>query len=243
MPREASFAGERSAMRDTLNRPLAHRVVVGQARLFAVVAAILVLSAWSFSYWQGWAFLINLATCTAALTAYCAYRDPALLERRMRAGPTAERDPAQKIIQTVNAAAVTGLVIVPGLDHRWGWSHVPVALVVAGHLMMVGGFLGWLLVFRENSFAASTIEVAAGQRVIDTGPYALVRHPMYSVSLPLFVGVPLALGSYWALLLSLVVMAGIVARLLYEERYLDANLPGYTAYRLRVRWRLAPGIW
>jgi len=222
---------------------LARRVLVGEARLFAIMAAILVLSAWSFSYWEGWAFLINFAICTAALTAYCAYRDPALLERRMRAGPTAEREPAQKVIQTVNAVAVTGLVVVPGLDHRWGWSHVPIALNVAGHLMMVASFFGWLLVFRENSFAASTVEVAAGQHVIGTGPYAVLRHPMYSFSLPLFVGVPLALGSYWALLLSLVLMAGIVARLLHEERYLDAHLPGYTAYRSRVRWRLIPGVW
>src|SRR5262249_33937285 len=142
-----------------------------------------------------------------------------------------------------NAVAVTGLVVVPGLDHRWSWSHVPVALVIAGHLMMIASFLGWLLVFRENSFAASTIEVVAGQHVIDTRPYAIVRHPMYSFSLPLFVGIPLALGSYWALLLSLVVMAGIVARLLHEEGYLDAHLAGYIAYRSRVRWRLIPGIW
>src|SRR5262249_35203013 len=192
---------------ETATKPatsLARRVVIGETRLFAIMAAILVLSAWSFSYWEGWAFLINFAICTPALTAYCAYRDRALLERRMRAGPPAEREPAQKLVQTVNAVAVTGVVGVPGLDHRWSWSRVPLALVIAGHLMMIASFLGWLLVFRENSFAASTIEVVAGQHVIDTGPYAIVRHPMYSFSLPLFVGIPLALGSYWALLLSLV---------------------------------------
>jgi protein-S-isoprenylcysteine O-methyltransferase Ste14 len=207
------------------------------------MAAILVLSAWSFSYWEGWAFLVNFAAGVAALTVYCAYRDPALLERRMRAGPTAEREPAQKLIQAINGLASAALLVVPGLDHRWGWSSPPISAIVAGHLMVVACFVGWLAVFRENSFAASIVEVAAGQRVVNTGPYAVVRHPMYSASLLLYAGAPLALGSYWALTLTLVVTAGIVVRLLHEERYLDANLPGYPAYRQRVRWRLVPGLW
>lgn len=222
---------------------LGRRVFVGEIQFLGVMSAILVLSAWSFLYWAGWAFVINFAVCMFALTTYLAYRDPALLERRMRAGPAAEREPAQKLIQTFNASGSVALLILPGLDNRFAWSHVPMVGMAAGHLMIVACFAVWFYVFRENPFASSIVEIGVNQRVIDSGPYAIVRHPMYSAALPLFVGTALALGSFWGLLPALLLSAGLVARLLHEERYLISNLPGYDLYRSRVRWRLVPGVW
>src|SRR5262249_5637520 len=135
------------------------------------------------------------------------------------------------------------LLVVSVLDWRFGWSAVAWPVVLAGNLLVAAGYVIVFAVLRENSFAATTIEITAGQRVISTGPYALVRHPMYFGALPMFVGIPLALGSWWGLALVVPLTAGLVARLLDEEAYLVRNLPGYADYRNRVRWRLVPGIW
>lgn len=222
---------------------LLRRVVAGEAQLFVAMAAILVLASWSLSYWQGWAFLLEFTLGMGVVTAYCLVYDPALLERRMRAGPAAEPEPAQKVIQTLNVTGTAGLLVVPGIDHHFGWSSVPLSVQVAGHLMTIACFAGWLVVFRENTFASSIVEVVKDQHVVDTGVYSFVRHPMYTASLLLFFGAPLALGSYWTLLLSLVLLGGIVARLLHEERFLAAHLPGYADYLQRSRWRLVPKVW
>ena len=133
---------------------------------------------------------------TLALTLYFVKHDPALAERRLRAGPTAEREPAQKRIQLVASIVICGLFLVSALDYRFGWSVVPDSAVIAGHVLVAAGYLIMFMVFRENSFAASTVEVSAGQKVVSTGPYALVRHPMYAGAAVMFIGVPLALGSW-----------------------------------------------
>lgn len=218
-------------------------IVRGLAGMLAVMALVLALAAWSLSWWQAWAFLATFGGCSVLLVIDLARRDPALLRRRMRSGPAAEKESSQKLIQAINGAGFLGLLIVPGLDHRFGWSSVPLEAVIAGHVLIVACYLGWAMVFRDNTFAFSTIEVEAGQRVVDTGTYAFVRHPMYATGLPLFVGIPLALGSYWGLIVSAVLLAGIVARLLHEERFLAARLPGYADYMRRVRFRLVPGVW
>jgi protein-S-isoprenylcysteine O-methyltransferase Ste14 len=134
-------------------------------------------------------------------------------------------------------------LIVSVLDHRYGWSRVPSSVAVAGDVLVVLGFAAIFVVFRENSFAASIIDVTEGQPVIDTGPYALVRHPMYAGALPMFAGSPLALGSYWGLLPAALLVGGMVWRLLDEERYLAESLPGYPAYMRKIRFRLVPGVW
>jgi protein-S-isoprenylcysteine O-methyltransferase Ste14 len=222
---------------------LAWRAFVGGARFFVAMAAVLVLAAWSFAYWNGWAFLANFAVCTGVFSWYFVRRDPALVERRMQAGPGAEREPRQKAIQAFTSVMFLALLVVPGLDFRFHWSAVPLGLVVAGHALFDAGFAGIFLVIRVNSFASGIIETMPGQRVIDSGPYALVRHPMYAAALLLFVGAPLALGSYWALLIVVPMTGGLVARLLDEERYLVERLVGYSEYRRRVKARLVPGVW
>lgn len=207
------------------------------------MAAVIFISAWSVEYWQAWLFLTIFAVALLAITIYLMKQDPELLERRMRAGPVAEHERGQKVIQSLASLAFIAMLVIPGIDHRLRWSDVPFWVVFAGDALVALGFLVVFFVFRENTFASATIEVDAGQRTVSTGPYALVRHPMYAGALVLLAGVPLALGSWWGLLAIAPMKLLIVLRLLAEERFLAKNLPGYADYRSRVRYRLAPFVW
>jgi protein-S-isoprenylcysteine O-methyltransferase Ste14 len=178
-----------------------------------------------------------------AITLYFLEHDPHLIEGRLAAGPRAEQETTQKIIQAIAAVLFSAVLIVPGLDYRFHWSQVPAALVVVGDFLLVLSLAMIFFVFRENSYAAGTIKVEAEQRVISTGPYRLVRHPMYSAALVLFLATPLALGSVWGLIMTIPLVAALIARLMDEEHYLVAHLPGYNAYRRQVRYRLVPLVW
>jgi protein-S-isoprenylcysteine O-methyltransferase Ste14 len=219
------------------------RTTLAIIKTFFVMAAVLVLTSWSFTYWQGWAFLATLFLAMIIVTIDVARHDPSLLERRQRAGAAAEKQPAQKVIQAINSVLITGLLVVPGLDHHFGWSDMPWPIVSAGHLLIIAGFAVMLVMLRQNTFGSSIVEVTPDQHVIDTGLYSVVRHPMYSGALLLFLGIPIALGSYWALLLYPLIVGGLVARLLHEERYLAVHLDGYPDYLKTVTWRLIPGLW
>jgi protein-S-isoprenylcysteine O-methyltransferase Ste14 len=222
---------------------LGRRATEGTLLFIVALWLLIFLPAGSLAYWQGWLFWAHFSIWSAAGAWYFVKHDPALVQRRLRAGPGAEREPAQKRIQLFLTIVMCALFVVSALDHRFGWSGVPRAIVIAGNLLVAVGYRFVFLVLRENSFAASTIEVAPDQKVISTGPYALVRHPMYSGALLMFAGVPLALGSWWGLVPFILLVPGIVARLEEEEAYLVRNLPGYEAYRNTVRWRLLPGVW
>jgi protein-S-isoprenylcysteine O-methyltransferase Ste14 len=212
--------------------------------IFMLFTAFLIFApAWTLSYWQAWLFLAVFTLCTAATTLYFLKYDPDLVKRRMHAGPTAEREPSQKRIQLFASLALCAIFVVSALDHRFGWSSVPVAIVVLGNLAVIAGFVMIFFVFRENAFASSTVEINAGQRVISTGPYALVRHPMYAAAVVMFAGIPPALGSWWGLLTVIPLLATLILRLTDEERFLVHNLAGYEAYRRSVPHRLVPGIW
>jgi protein-S-isoprenylcysteine O-methyltransferase Ste14 len=208
-----------------------------------ILAALLFVPAWTLKYWQGWAFLAAFTIPSALIGVYLAIYDPKLLERRMRAGPRAEKEPRQKIIVFFVMLGFITLLVFPALDHRFGWSPVSARVSLLGDLLIVLGFVLFFFALRVNSYGASTIQVVEGQRVISTGPYAIVRHPMYAGVLPLLVGIPLSLGSWWGLLLIIPFIGILVWRLLEEERFLHKNLPGYTAYTSRVRYRLVPYIW
>jgi protein-S-isoprenylcysteine O-methyltransferase Ste14 len=161
----------------------------------------------------------------------------------MRGGPTAEKRPAQQVIMLGASLGFIAVLGVAAFDHRFRWSVVPLGGVLAGDALVAIGFYLIFLVYRENTFTSATIEVSENQRVISTGPYAIVRHPMYaSASLYLF-GTPLALGSYWALLPIVAMMPFLIWRLLDEERFLSRKLPGYTEYQKRVAHRLVPFVW
>jgi protein-S-isoprenylcysteine O-methyltransferase Ste14 len=208
-----------------------------------VLGVIVFLPAGTLAYWQGWAFIVVFTVSTNLIGLYLARNDPALLERRMKVGPAAETRPLQKAIIAIAFAGAIALVIISALDHRVGWSHAPAWIAVLGNVLVALGLMIDLVVFRANSYGASTIEKMAGQHVITTGPYALVRHPMYVGVLILVIGTPLALGSYWGLLFLLLNVPILVLRILDEERMLASDLDGYTTYMRTVRYRLVPGLW
>jgi protein-S-isoprenylcysteine O-methyltransferase Ste14 len=222
---------------------LAGRAVLGLAQLIGVMGVFLFTPAWTFGYWEAWVYLFVFGASSALITAYLWKKDPQLLQRRINAGPGAEREKNQKLIQLVASVAYICGLVVPSLDHRFSWSAVPLALVVVGDALTVLGFLMVLLVFKENTFTAATIEVAPGQRVISTGPYARIRHPMYSGALVILLGTPLALASWWALVIFILMLVVIAWRALDEERFLSRNLPGYAEYCRMVRYRLVPFVW
>jgi len=216
---------------------------------FALVALslarglLLFILAGTFHYWQGWVCLSILIGASTLITIYLMKHDPSLLERRMRGGPAEEKRTAQKVIMLFASCGFIALLVVPALDHRWAWSNVPLGWIVIGDVLMAMGFYFTFLVYKENSFSSATIEVAENQRVISTGPYAIIRHPMYASALLYVLGMPIALGSYWGLLAAASMIPFLVLRLLDEERFLASNLPGYSEYQQRVRHRLVPFIW
>jgi protein-S-isoprenylcysteine O-methyltransferase Ste14 len=218
--------------------------VAAQILLFPIfMGALLFIPAGTLDYWEAWVFAGVFFVCSAAIGIWLLIKDPKLLERRMNVGPTAEKEPAQKIIAMFTLLAFAGSGVLPALDHRFGWSNVPIFFVILGNILIALSYLAFYFVLRENTYAASTIQVEENQRVISTGPYALVRHPMYTGALILMLGIPLALGSWWGLLLLIPGLAVIIWRLLDEERFLSVNLAGYTEYKNKVRYRLVPFVW
>ena len=208
-----------------------------------VMMACLFLPAGALNYWQAWVFFVVFEISSQAMGIYLALYDPKLLERRMSFGPTAEKETSQRIIMVLVIIGFIVMLVVPAFDHRFGWSPVPPYVSVAGDVLIALSFLFFFFVLKENSYAASTIQIAEGQTVVSTGPYAQVRHPMYAGAIVMLIGMPLALGSWWGLFLLIPFTSVLVWRLLDEEKFLHKNLPGYTEYTERVRCRLVPHIW
>lgn len=219
------------------------RAFAGFMFLFAVTAGVFFGLAGTLHDGRAGLMLAVFFGCAGVITVWLWFRDKALLERRVKAGPGSEADPMQNVVQGLAGLVFLTTFAVPGLDRRFGWSHAPLACSLAGDGMIAAGFLIVFLTFRENTFTAGTIEIAEGQHVIDSGPYAAVRHPMYSGALIMIAGIPLALGSWWALIPAALLAPVIVWRLMREEEFLVANLAGYGDYRGRVRYRLAPMLW
>lgn len=219
------------------------KTVLGFLFLMVVLALALFLSAGTLAYWRAYVYLATFALCTILITLYLIKNDLELLAGRVQAGPIAETQRSQQIIQSLASLFFIALFIVPGLDDRFGWSQVPAWLSLAADALVVLGFFIVFLVFRENQYTRATIEVSAGQQVIATGPYRLVRHPMYAGAGLLLLATPLALGSWVAVPFVLPILFVVVVRLIDEEKYLRANLPGYEAYCQEVRYRLIPRVW
>jgi protein-S-isoprenylcysteine O-methyltransferase Ste14 len=219
------------------------RTIAGFGFLMLVLALAIFLPAGSLGFWQAWVYLAVFAGCTILITAYLIKNDRELLAGRVQAGPVAETQRTQQVIQSLASLFFVGLFIVPGLDFRFGWSDVPPVLSLISDGLVALGFYVVFLVFRENSYTRATIEVSAGQKVITTGPYAVVRHPMYAGAMFIIIFTPLALGSWLGVPFSIPLILVIVARLLDEERFLKANLSGYEEYYQKVRHRLVPFFW
>ena len=213
------------------------------ARFLITFALILFLAARTLAYWQGWLFFAVFSVSVIAITSGLARNDPQLLERRLNAGPGAEKSPKQKIIQLLALVAFIAILIFPPIDHRHGWSTVPPFVSIIGDVLVALGFLIIYFVFKANTYASAVIETSADQKIITTGPYAFVRHPMYSGALVMLLGVPVALASYWGLLTIIPLALVIVWRLLDEEKFLLANLAGYSEYQTQVPHHLLPYIW
>src|SRR5436305_1471506 len=222
---------------------LTKRALLGLAKFQLLLALVIFLPVWSLRYWQGWLYWVIFGLACLALGLYFARHDPALVARRMQAGPKAEKEPRQKLILTCASVTLVAVYVVSGLDHRFRWSSVPSMLVLIADLLVILGAYGFYVTFRENSYAASTVTVETGQPVISSGPYAAVRHPMYTAAIILYVATPLALASWWGLAPAALLVATIVWRLTGEEAYLAHNLAGYADYRQRVCARLVPGVW
>jgi protein-S-isoprenylcysteine O-methyltransferase Ste14 len=219
------------------------KAVLGLAQLVITLGLVLFVPAWTLDFPLAWIYLAVFALSAALITAYLSSHDPALLGRRIRAGPRAESSPLQQVLQTAATLSFVGIFIVASLDHRFSWSRVPLEIALAGDVAVALGFLIVFRVFRENTYTAATIEVVAGQSVVSSGPYAIVRHPMYAGALILLAGTPLALGSWWGLVLLIPMTLVIIWRLLDEEAFLETNLPNYTHYRQNIRYRLFPFVW
>ncbi len=222
---------------------LAAKALFSVLLLAVVMCVVLFLTAGTVNYWQAWVYVLIFTIASLLTTIYLIRNDTELLKRRMRGGPTAEKRASQRVIMFFTSLAFIGLLVVPALDRRFGWSTVPFYVLIAGDVLVAIGFYFIFLVYRENTYTSATIEVAANQKVIESGPYAKVRHPMYASALLYLLGTPLALGSYWGLLLFVAMIPLLIWRLIDEEKVLTRDLEGYRQYQQRVRYRLVPRVW
>jgi len=204
---------------------------------------LLFLPAWSFDYWQAWVFIFVFMTSVSIIGLYLSLKNPELLEKRKKVGPAAETRLSQKIIMSLALISILALLIVCALSVRFGWSFVPWTISLLGDAMIALGLFVNVLVFKENRFGGSTIETSEDQKVISTGLYAHIRHPMYAGLVVMVTGIPLALGSYWGLLFYAVLVPGLAWRILDEESLLKQELVGYRDYMQRVKYRLIPYVW
>ena len=212
------------------------RIVVG----LLFIGALLFLPAGTFNYWQAWVWLATLFIPMGVSLVYLLKMDPALLERRTR---TNEMRPEQRRIIMASAVYLLIIFILPGFDVRYGWSNVPAWLCLAADGVVLASYILYLFVLKTNTFASRVIEVEQGQQVITSGPYALVRHPMYLAMILMMTATPLALGSYWAMLPSVLFILLLAARAKNEEELLQKELKGYSEYMQKTRYRLFPGVW
>jgi protein-S-isoprenylcysteine O-methyltransferase Ste14 len=222
---------------------LRRRSFAGLAWLQLVLAAALFVPARTLRYWQGWVYWCVFLGATLFITVHFLRADPDLIQRRLAVGPVAEKRRRQKVIQGLASLCFLALFVASGLDRHYGWSSVPAPLSLVADALVAVGFAIVFLVFRENSHTSAVIEVSAGQRVISSGPYRRVRHPMYAGALLLLAATPPALGSLVALPLVVALAGVLVARIVDEERLLLAELPGYREYCREVRYRLVPHVW
>lgn len=205
-----------------------------------LIALVIILPAGTWAYWQGWMWMVTLLVPMFFIIPYFLIKDPALLERRMR---MREKEAAQQKIMALSYLYFLVAFILPGLDVRFGWSNVPPTVSIIADIFVLAGYMTFVWVLTVNSYLSRTVQVDAGQKVVSTGPYGIVRHPMYAGVTVMYLASPLALGSYWGILPAALVIPLLAARLLNEEQVLLRDLPGYAEYRQKVKYRLLPGIW
>ncbi len=236
MDRDQGAIGGTKVDKAKLKRTIALRLVFA----LLILGLMFFWPAGTFRYWQAWTYIAILFIPMLGVLAYFLRKNPELLGRRMR---TKEKERKQKWIIGLSLPAFIGTFLLPGFDRRYGWSDVPPFVVLIADVTVLVAYGLGVLVMRENPYASRVIEDEKNQRVIPTGPYAVIRHPMYLAGLIIFLISPLALGSYWAVLPALLLIFIYITRILNEEKILADKLPGYREYLQRVRFRLIPGIW
>jgi protein-S-isoprenylcysteine O-methyltransferase Ste14 len=219
------------------------RAFAGLAALGVVLALLLFLPAYTLHFLRAWVYLGAFLGGTILVTAYLARHDIGLLARRNQAGPVAEPERLQQVIQSLASLFYIGMFVVASFDFRYGWSSIPFWLSVLADALVLAGLWIVFRVFRSNSYTTATIEVDEDQPLVQNGPYAIVRHPMYSGGCLLVLATPVALGSWWALLCAVPLILVIALRAVKEERLLLDELPGYAEYREKVRYRIVPHVW
>ncbi len=226
---------------DQLSRSrLTIKALVRIVAAFLVLVALFFLPAGTAAYWEAWVYVAVLFVPVTFVVIYLLLNDPELLARRMR---TKEKAAGQSLIVKLGSVCYVLAFSIPGFDRRFGWSHVPLPCVVIADVIVLVGYGWFILVLKENSYASRVVEVEQGQRVVTTGPYSIVRHPMYLGVLIMFFSTPVALGSWWALVPAVPLVAVLVARIRNEERLLVKELEGYKDYTQATRYRLIPGAW
>jgi protein-S-isoprenylcysteine O-methyltransferase Ste14 len=204
---------------------------------------ILFLAAGTWNYWQAWVFLVVFALSGWIPSVYLMRTNPVALQRRMRGGPTVETRVVQKLVMGGLWLSLAAMFVVSALDHRLGWSSVPKAICLVGDVLVAVGLSVMMVVVIQNSHAAATVRVEAGQKLVSTGFYGLVRHPMYTGNVIMMVGIPLALGSYWGLVFVIPGVIVLALRIRDEEKLLQEELDGYREYTQKVRYRMVPCMW
>lgn len=219
------------------------RMLVSGLAELVVVGLTLFLPAGTVNYWQAWVFLAVFALSTWVPGIYVLRTNPVALQQRTRAGPIAENRTVQRVVIACWYLSLAAALVVSALDHRFGWSPVPTATWLVGDVLVAVGLGVTMLVVIQNSYASATVRVEAGQKLVSTGVYRLVRHPMYAGNVTLMVGIPLALGSYWGLVFVIPGLIVLALRIRDEEKLLQEELDGYCEYQQKVRYRLVPYIW
>jgi len=221
-------------------RQLTRRAYLTMATAVVVLGAVYFLAAGTLAYWQAWVYMGIVLVPMFFVMTYLLRNSPDLLARRLQ---MRERERTQKGVIGFGIIFLLGAFFLPGFDRRWGWSAIPWWVALAADVAVVLGYAMIIRVFRENQYASRTVQVEEGQQVSSTGPYAVVRHPMYVGILVFYLASPIALGSWWALLPASAIIPILVVRILNEELVLERDLPGYKEYKQKTRYRLLPGIW
>ena len=204
------------------------------------IGVFLFLPAGSIRYYEAWIYSVALFIPMITTLLYLVKYDPKLLERRMR---YKEKEEKQKLIIRLSRLPFIAGFLIPGFDYRFSWSDVPIAFVILANVIVMAGYFFVFLVFRENSYTSRIVEVEKEQEVITTGPYSIVRHPMYTGTIFMFLFTPLALGSWWAIIAFALWPVVLVYRIFDEERVLMKDLKGYKEYCEKTRYRLIPMVW
>ena len=216
------------------------KVIVRFSAIIVMMLLLILLPARTIYFWEAWVYMALLFIPATCLLFYLIKKDPEVLEKRMK---VKEKEKEQKLIMSISSLFFVGALLIPGFDKYYGWSNIPLWLKIFGDIMVFLGYIMFIVVLLQNRYASRIIELQEKQKVIDTGLYLVVRHPMYDAFLLLYGFTPLALGSYWMLLGDVHLIFVIVFRTLNEEKVLMKELDGYKEYMEKVRYRLIPGLW